>query len=637
MKHTHRTILRRGITLLSLVACLFSEFTASAVVPTGQAPQITAVKVYTPAGSVVEASTTDDSSRSVALEVTVEADAQGVEWFNLWFASPDGKSIAAFEGYSGSPTKTDPFTPMALQKQTFLINKHGLNYWNPFNKMPSYDLDAVGTWKLVGCELIGRNGQWRSYAVDTKQVYGSAPLPVGLTATSFKVTRYFSKQPVHSVVAPGASLRLSPSLASALPKATYQWYLNGVAIPKATALTFSKTGASVADAGLYQLEMTTGATKVRSDSVVVSIRTANVQATRTAINNQNGTSASSYATKALAESPAGSEALFASALSALYNVLADTKTSQSLKTLGVNLSLTFPLAPNALDNYTLPSSASSTTITSWVDNVVLPALQTATTRLSKITDPKFVTFISAADFAGWGVDTVGAAPMVVDYGDIQMAQVFLNGLSAIFNLTSSMNTGVVFSWLSSTADQGKLSIQTLLSKYPSLLAASATGPAKQHASFQALGKMADAYLNFSEFIYNRSRTATATRLVSGDRNLFPALNLFEQDPGVTNYYDLLYRDFATNVKTSITTGPVSFIADHSEERGVTSRYRVNLKALDSRPAGMRSSVPVFSKNQVLGTVPNPIFNGVLPDMTSKSLKSRLEAGRPKFNEAMNTQ
>jgi len=366
-----------------------------------------------------------------------------------------------------------------------------------------------------------------------------------------------------------------------------------------------------------------------------------VQATRTAINNQNGTSASSYASKAVAESPAGSsassEALFASALSALYNVLADPKTSQSLKTLGVNLSLKFPLASNALDNYTLPTSASSTTITSWVDNVVLPALQTATTQLAKITDRKFVTFIAAADFAGWGAHTVGAATLVVDYGDIQMAQVFLNGLSAIFNLTSSMNTGVVFSWLSSTADQGGLSVQTILKKYPALLTASATGPAKQRASVQALGKMADAYLNFSEFIYNRSGKATATRLVGGDRNLFPALNLFEQDPGITSYYDPLYRDSATNVKTSIAKGAVAFIADHSDERGVTSRYRVNLKALDSRPAGMRSSVPVFSKNQVSGTVPNPTFNGVLPDMTSQSLKSRLEAGQPKFNDAMNMQ
>ena len=98
----------------------------------------------------------------------------------------------------------------------------------------------------------------------------------------------------------------------------------------------------------------------------------------------------------------------------------------------------------------------------------------------------------------------------------------------------------------------------------------------------------------------------------------------------------MWRDYAANIKASILTGPRSFISEHSEEKGVTGRYKINLKALDTRPAGIRTTFPTFSKNAVSGTISNPTFNGVLPDLTSAGLKSRFDAARFNLNEGLNT-
>lgn len=621
-----------SVTLLAVLS--FSNLgpgpcTALAEVPTGSAPKLTALKIHVPAGSVVEASTTDDSLRSVALDVSFEADAEGVSWFSLAFESPK-KNRVYFEGYGESAPDIDPLKPADLRKQTYTINKEGFSTWDWSGNSQIDDIDQVGIWKLVGAQVSGRNGKWQGYGSN-----GSDPLPAGIQS-SFRVTRYYSKQPSHVKTAPGGAITLAPVLASDQPAATFQWYRNGRAIPKATALRYSKSGASAADAGLYQLEMTVSGLKVRTDSVVVSVRSSNVQSARDAISKQNGPGASAYAAKALAENPSGAEGLFASAMSAIYNVLADARTSQAMKSLGLKFTMKFPLDSAAVEKSTLLSTASSATVTNWIDQVLIPGLQTANGQLAKITDRSFVTYVNASEFAGWGGSLSDTSSLIVDYGDIQMAQAFLSAISSVMNLVSSMNTSVQLDWFENISEQGKLSMQAILSRYPALLSAVPAGTAKQRAALQSMGNMADAYINFSEFMYNRSGKATAQRLVTGDRNLFPAFDLFEQDPPVTPYTDRLLRDYASNVKLSIAGGTRSFIGEHSFERGVVSRYRVNLKAIESRPPGIRSSFPTFLKNQASGPVAQPTFNGVLPDLTSAGLKARFYGARSELDEVLNT-
>ena len=622
------------ITVLSFLSGGLGPSVAQAAVPNGAAPMLTALKIHTPAGNVVEASTTDDSLRSIALDVILEADANGVGWFTLEFESPKGTRVY-FEGYGNSAPDVNPLKPADLRKQTYTVNKSGFYAWSPWVEDPQLedtveDIDQVGIWRLVGAQVIGGNGEWRGYGSN-----GEDPLPAGIQ-TSFRVTRHYSQQPSHLSIAPGGNITLSPVLSAAQTGATFQWYRNGKAIPKATMLRYSKTGALATDAGLYQLEMTVSGLRVRTDSVVVSLRTSNVQLARDAIKKQNGQGASTYSARAVAEKPSSSEALFVSAMSALYNVLSDSRTGQSLKALGLQLEMKFPLDSSGVQKSDLLSSASSATVTTWIDQVLIPGLQKASGHMAKITDRNFVTYISASDFAGWGWTSSDSPSLIVDYGDIQMAQTLLSAISSLVNLASSINTNFQVGWMESTSDQGKLSMQAILSKYPALLSAAPNGTAKQRAAVQSLGKIADAYLNFSEFMYNRSGKASARRLVTGDRNLFPAFDLFEQNSPVTPYSDLLLRDYAANVKLSLAVGPRPFIAEHSFERGVVSRYRVNLKAIESRPAGIRSSFPVFLKNQALGAVAQPTFNGVLPDLTSAGLKARFYGAQSELDQIFST-
>ena len=68
----------------------------------------------------------------------------------------------------------------------------------------------------------------------------------------------FINQPFSSTRTAGSNLNLSATVNSPTPT-TYQWFLNGVAIPGATALAYSKPVIGLADAGLYTLVATNAA------------------------------------------------------------------------------------------------------------------------------------------------------------------------------------------------------------------------------------------------------------------------------------------------------------------------------------------------------------------------------------------
>ena len=606
----------------------------------GSAPKLVGLKIATPAGDTVEISSNDGSLRSVALEVTVEADEEGVDYFELRFKSPEGR-VAVYEGYGDSPARRNPLSRQDKTRQTYLLGSGQLSQWHFDYFNPDADsavefvrtLDTPGRWTLSEAYLYARNG--------TSTNYRKGELPAGLPS-GFEVTRWFTTQPAASSVLVGALLSLTSGLdALAVSAPTYQWYRNGVAVAGANGRFFSKTAAP-ADSGLYYLEVRSGGTKVRSDAVAVSVRNGNVVAARTAINNQNAAEAKKRAAAALALNPKGGEELFVSALSELLGVLSDSRTGAAISSFGASAQLRFPF-PDFSWAGAFPAAANSATFNTWLLSVFLPAVEKAEAALEKINDPRFVTTVGASDFGAWGTSSSAFDTLLVDYGDIQALRVGCNAISTIFRLWTSMDTSVRPEAIRTLLPQGKVSIESLLKDYPKLLAAASGGAANQSSAVDSLGKMASAYMKLSDFIFNPAGISNvATRYIDGDLNLINVQRQFAEDGVVSVLEDPILRDYAQNILESIAQGRRDFIANVTDEFGVSERYPVNLKALKARPAGLRSAVaaqnvvPKFTRNLAGGVVSNSSLSGFLPSLDAGLLVGKISEAEPQITKALGT-
>jgi hypothetical protein len=604
----------------------------------GAAPKLAGLKIATPAGDAVEMSTKDESLSSVALEVSVEADKQGVAYLELRFRSSDGARYATYSG-SGTwtPTTSEPLKPRDETNVTF---KLGAGRLSKFYDAQGFarPLDVSGTWTLDSVFLLGKNGK------NTFLSASSNNLPVGLTNTKFLVTRWFSEQPVFTTVVSGGTVTLAPVIDSrSVTSPSYQWFRNGTAISGATKLAYSKTNVNDSDAGLYYLEVTSAGVKVRSDAVPVSVRSADVVAARSNINLQNFAQAKQKAEEGLKVSRDGAESLFVSALSELLGVLTDPLSKPLLVDMGASVTPKIPFSDFNWSG-TFPATANSAKFNTWVLSVLLPTVERAEATLAKITDRRFVTWVSEADFGQWSPNG-GAldSSLLVDYGDIQMLRVGLNAISAFFRLWSSLDTSVRLDSLQALLPQGKLSVESILKEYPNLLAAAPNGSVNQSLSVDAMARAAGAYANFSDFVFNPTKAnGVVTRYIDGDLNLFNASRQFGEDGIVGVEDDPYFRDLFSNIAASATGGTREFIADTDDPLVVKSRYPVNLKALKERPAGVRSAiatqnfVPAFKGNLASETVANGSLNGVLPLLNSASLSKRIAAAEPAITKALGT-
>ena len=599
---------------------------ASALVA-GAAPQLVGLTISTPAGDSVELSSANESLRGIAIEADIAADSAGVDYFELRFTAPDGR-ILTYLGSKDALTKRNYLVALDKTRQTYLLNEREIRWWFGPN---SAALEQEGTWALTSALVVAQNGQQASYTATN--------FPAGV-AQSFRVTRCFSRQPVHTYVLPGATLSLSPAVdSSKLSAPGYQWYRDGVAIAGATSLNYTKAKAAATDNGLYYLQVTSAGVKVRSDPVVVSTRSADVTAARAAMNLQNGTIAKTKAAAALNAVPTGSEELFVSALAELVAVIGDKSTATAMTSLGVGGALKFPSAGLTWSG-TFAANTSSSTVNTWLSAVFLPALDKADAAFAKIGDTKFLTTLTSSDFGAWGHAAGFVDALMVDYGDVQMLRAIVNGLSAVVRLWGSLDTAVRLDLLQVMQPQGKLTVQSLLTQYPTLLAAAGGGAASQTQAVASLAKAAAAYLNYSNFALSPGGISGSRRYIDTDQNLFPGRRQFSQDPIVDPDGDAFLRDYAVNITASIANGVRDFIAESSVEAGVTSRYPVNLKALNTRTAGVRSAtaaqnfVPIFTKNRATGTIGNPTLNGVLPNLTAPRLLARIVAAEPQVTEVL---
>ncbi len=81
----------------------------------------------------------------------------------------------------------------------------------------------------------------------------------------------FSAQPAGSALLTGGNLAISATATSPSP-ITYQWFRNGIALSGATAASFSKSGVTAADAGVYTLVATNASGSYTTTPVFVGVR-----------------------------------------------------------------------------------------------------------------------------------------------------------------------------------------------------------------------------------------------------------------------------------------------------------------------------------------------------------------------------
>jgi len=93
-----------------------------------------------------------------------------------------------------------------------------------------------------------------------------------LSLTKVPVAPAFTAQPQSQTLASGSTVVLTAP-ASGVPAPSYQWYLNGTAIPSATSSTLVISGATAANAGAYTCEATNSTSTVTSATANISITT----------------------------------------------------------------------------------------------------------------------------------------------------------------------------------------------------------------------------------------------------------------------------------------------------------------------------------------------------------------------------
>ena len=187
-----------------------------------------------------------------------------------WFAFADNVVLPGGSGAAGSLRSPDLWsgafnvtitidetTPQPTARATMVVGPSTFNF-GPWNV--SFD-NATARYIEFRAHNGGNStgtGALMDARVNTlviTQVNGSAQQPIILSA------------PVPQSLWVGDPLSLSVSATGAEPLA-YQWSLNGALIPGATAATYSKTNALVADAGTYVVEVSNSAGSASASAAV---------------------------------------------------------------------------------------------------------------------------------------------------------------------------------------------------------------------------------------------------------------------------------------------------------------------------------------------------------------------------------
>ncbi len=289
--------------------------------------------------------------------------------------------------------------------------------------------------------------------------------------------------------------------------------------------------------------------------------------------------------KAIALSPTNQKA---NALFAITRLLVLPQTpagSNFLNHLGV------PAAGRDLFNWTaqppqdvngdpvFPANYNSATAIAFLRTNILATIAASATNLAAITDPNFTLFLPAAQ-------TTGIQDVTVDYGDIQLLRAMLAAGQFFGYTLNAHNFNVVIPAVQKMSQNGTLTIQSLISTYPSLLTLST--PADLANSRSALTNAIALYLAASDFIRNVRASG--------------AVRLFNLEAGELAQ-EAQFRSDLPNMLAAL-TGPA--VIDPS------MAFSINASNYFSGAHSLRSLLPQFAGNlYVNSSLPDYGFGGIL--------------------------
>jgi hypothetical protein len=290
-------------------------------------------------------------------------------------------------------------------------------------------------------------------------------------------------------------------------------------------------------------------------------------------------------TNALALSPANEDANALAAVTRLLLLPQQTPGSNFLNRIGFSAGgrdiygWTATLPKDTNGNTVLPANFNSSEAISFYRTNIMVALAAARTNLARITDPGFTLSLTA------GETSVGEA-VTVDYGDILLLQALERAAEFMGYTLNAHNFSVVINHIKDLGDADTLTVQRILSDYPSLLNQSSASDLA--ASKGAFTNAIMLYQQASDFI----------------RNVRPpgAERLFDLSPDETNN-EALFRSELTNALQSLNQ-PVQF--------NTNATFSLNLSNYFAGTRSLRSLTPQFNGNRyVINTLPDYTFGGIL--------------------------
>jgi uncharacterized repeat protein (TIGR02543 family) len=300
---------------------------------------------------------------------------------------------------------------------------------------------------------------------------------------------------------------------------------------------------------------------------------------------------------ALSIDPLHQEAAALMALAQLLSLEGETGFTTLLENLGMpvngairNYGLTIPRDTDGVAVFA--SNADPSLVVAWLTNQVLPRLIQVRTALDLITQNSFRTDLTDEEIGH---------EMLIDRGDVLTIKAGTCALEMLVHILGTYNLSVPLKDLSDLERVGELSAERVLQTYQNLL------------RFSTSNKRAQFGNSLRE---TRTDFLTAAQAISSLRqsNNYDELGNFTRE---IDEYDA--EDISNNLSSAV---------DSLDREVLVDGTRVNLSRFLVTNQSFHDWLPGFRGDEVMGSFPDPTFDGVLPGITHSAIENRIyELGR----------
>jgi alpha-tubulin suppressor-like RCC1 family protein len=565
---------------------------------------------------------------------------------------PDGRLFEIGNDWtSAKPVSASVVSAVAAGYSHGVVGADGVLWmwgWNNFGQLGNYtprDLSNPGqAWRSTYAPdpiQVGVNPDW-----DLPSPVRGIPVPLsfepisaeGLGAYSLTITRgtssttssasfYSWQQPEQPYVFAigGGSLRLQGGINAGSSAVSYQWYKNGVAVPGGTSPELL-IPAVPGNAGSYWVQAVSGKATIRGRAIAAVVDSANLSQAREALNVRDFSTASSKLNLALAANPVDGAALFLRSALDLYNLWSDPGVATNLAALGFTGSADPLNSTLRWSAEGFPKGALSAPVRAWLIGTLYPKIVAAEANLAKITDTGFLTSFGPYELGLQGEDSV------VDYGDVQVLRAFLNVAMAAVKWLETQNTDVDLAALQLDGRNGRLSIESLLAKYPLLLTASTTGTAAQAEFVSRFKQALERYKAFSDFV---NPAGTPTLAQRQDQSIGTARLETTEDRDSEREF----RDAVNKILESINAAD-AVAGRRTLQTADGFSLTASPHAFFQHAPGWRNDLPRFSRNLYQrNSLNRSLLQSLYPAMSLSDvagLEDSMIAAEPEWTKALGT-